>query len=171
MSHAIVSSMQYYPEDIIVYAIMSAGRFAYAMVSARTLLHSASVSARTLFAYAALSAPVQNRPCSKLNALGRRNTFAISQAKCMSWMTWEMFGRWVFTATIKVREYSCCIRRFSACMLLTRAHTCTVMYMSNGRILHSPDTIAYAKVSGADSIAWRTQLHLTPALENSEISE
>ena len=24
------------------------------------------------------------------------------------------------------------------------------------------DTIAYAKVSGADSIAWRTQLHLTP---------
>ena len=28
----------------------------------------------------------------------------------------------------------------------------------------APDTIAYAKVSGADSIAWRTQLHLTPAL-------
>ena len=26
----------------------------------------------------------------------------------------------------------------------------------------APDTIAYAKVSGADSIAWRTQLHLTP---------
>ena len=26
----------------------------------------------------------------------------------------------------------------------------------------APDTIAYAKLSGADSIAWRTQLHLTP---------
>ena len=25
----------------------------------------------------------------------------------------------------------------------------------------APDTIAYAKVSGSDSIAWRTQLHLT----------
>ena len=30
----------------------------------------------------------------------------------------------------------------------------------------APDTIAYAKVSGADSIAWRTQLHLTPAYLN-----
>ena len=27
----------------------------------------------------------------------------------------------------------------------------------------APHTIAYAKVSGADCIAWRTQLHLTPA--------
>ena len=26
----------------------------------------------------------------------------------------------------------------------------------------APDTIAYAKVSGAERIAWRTQLHLTP---------
>ena len=46
---------------------------------------------------------------------------------------------------------------------LTRAHTYTVMYMSAGRFLHSPDTTAYAKVSGADSIAWRTRLHLTPS--------
>ena len=29
----------------------------------------------------------------------------------------------------------------------------------------APDTIAYAKVSGAESIAWRTQLHLTPVSE------
>ena len=46
---------------------------------------------------------------------------------------------------------------------LTRAHTCTVMYMSAVFCI-TPDTIAYAKVSGADNIAWRTQLHLTPFL-------
>ena len=39
------------------------------------------------------------------------------------------------------------------------------MYVSAGRFLHSPghDCITYAKVSGAGIIAWRTQLHLTPA--------
>ena len=41
-----MSSMQYYPEDIIAYALMSAG-FVYAIVSARTLPRNAIVSART----------------------------------------------------------------------------------------------------------------------------
>ena len=36
------------------------------------------------------------------------------------------------------------------------------LYMSFGRFLHSPDTIAHAKVSGTDSISWRTHLNLTP---------
>ena len=42
MSHAIMSSMQYYPEDIVAYAIMSAGRFCiYAVVAyARIYMYS-----------------------------------------------------------------------------------------------------------------------------------
>ena len=47
LSHAIMSSMQFYPDDVIAYAVMSAGLFCiffYAIVSARTLLHNASVS-------------------------------------------------------------------------------------------------------------------------------
>ena len=54
------------------------------------------------------------------------------------------------------------VRKFSACTL-AYTRTCTVMYMSTGRLCIAPDTIAYAKVSGADRIAWRTQLHLTTA--------
>ena len=46
------------------------------------------------------------------------------------------------------------------------AHMHVQSYMSTGRILHSPDMIAYAKVCGADSIAWRTQLHVTPWFRN-----
>ena len=42
-----MSSMQYYQEDIIAYAIMSVGRFQYAIMSAWTLLHNVIVSART----------------------------------------------------------------------------------------------------------------------------
>ena len=59
----------------------------------------------------------------------------------------------------KIREYSCCIRRFSACTIATHAHTCTVMYMSTGRFLHSPghDCIRESVRSGqycmADTIA------------------
>ena len=48
LSHAIMSSMQFYLDDVIAYAVMSAGWFCiffYAIVSARTLLHNASVSA------------------------------------------------------------------------------------------------------------------------------
>ena len=62
--------------------------FANAIVSARTLLHNTDVSARTLLNNADVSAPVQNRPCSKLTALGHalvdgtRSTFFL-QAKCM----------------------------------------------------------------------------------------
>ena len=71
-------------------------------------------------------------------------------------MTWEMFGRWVFTAIINV-NYSCYIYVGSVdARSLTRAHTYA------GRFCIAPDTIAYAKVSRADSIAWHTQLHLTP---------
>ena len=49
------------------------------------------------------------------------------------------------------------------------AHTCTLthihVYRYVLRFCIATDTIAYyAKVSGADSIAWWTRLHLTPAL-------
>ena len=58
------------------------------------------------------------------------------------------------------------IRRFSACILAYArtyiVQSCT--YPPDGSCI-APDTIAYAKVSGADSIAWRTQMHLTPALQ------
>ena len=57
VSNAIMSSMQYYPEEIIAYAMLSTGRFCNAIVSARTHAHSV------------VSAPVQNRPCSKLKPL------------------------------------------------------------------------------------------------------
>ena len=46
---------------------------------------------------------------------------------------------------------------------LTRAHSVHVQSCTcplDGFCI-APDTIAYAKVSGAVSIAWRTQLHLT----------
>ena len=82
---------------------------------------------------------------------GTRLPFLYKQL-CMSWI-----ARWVFAAIIKYVLHI--IRRFSACTL---AYTRTYMYMSTGRFLHSLDTIAYAKVSGADSIVWWTQLHLTP---------
>ena len=75
-------------------------------------------------------------------------------------MTWEMFGRWVFAAIIKYMNVHVAVRRFTACML---AKARTYMYMYAGRFWTAPDTIAYAKVSGEDSIAWRTQMHLTPA--------
>ena len=69
--------------------------------------------------------PVQNR-CSKLNALGRRNTLAIFY-KVHVIMTWEH----------KTREYSSYTSVHARS--LTRAHTCsTVMYLSAGRFLHSP---------------------------------
>ena len=51
--------------------------FAYAVVSARTLLHNAIVSARTHLHIQLCPPPCKNRPCSKLNALGRRYTFVI----------------------------------------------------------------------------------------------
>ena len=60
----------------------------------------------------------------------------------------------------KIREYSCCIYVGSVhARSLTRAHTCTVMYMSAGRFLHSPghDCICKSVRSGqycmADTIA------------------
>ena len=71
----------------------------------RTLLHNAIVSARTHL-HMQLCPPHAKLPCSKLNALGRRNTYAIFlQAKCMSSHKWhrEMFGRWVFAAIIKIK--------------------------------------------------------------------
>ena len=78
-------------------------------------------------------------------------------------MTWEMFGRWVFAAIIKyVNIHAAYTYRFSACTLAyarTYIQSCTCP--PDGFCI-APDTIAYAKVSGADSIAWRTQLHLTP---------
>ena len=75
-----------------------------------------------------------------------------------------MFGRLGIRCNHKIREYSCCIiyvvTSVHACSLNTRAHTCTCP--PDGFCI-APDTIAYAKVSGADSVARRTQLHLTPA--------
>ena len=52
--------LQHYPDDIIAYAILST----------RTLLRNAIVSARTHLHMRVR--PVQNRPCRKLTALGRR---------------------------------------------------------------------------------------------------
>ena len=43
-----------------------------------------------------------------------------------------------------------------------RAHMYSHVHVHRTGFCIAPDTIAYAKVSGADSIAWRTQLHLTP---------
>ena len=68
-------------------------------------------------------------------------------------MTWEMFGHWVIAAIIKYVNIPAAYYVGSGhARSLTRAHTCT-------------DTIAYAKVSGVDNIAWRTQLHLTPVYQ------
>ena len=94
------------------------------------------------------------------------------QAKCMSWMTREMFGRWVFAAIIKyVNIHACCIHVGSVhARSLTRAHSLQCVQSCTcpppDGFCKAPDTIAYAKVSGADSIAWRTKLHLTPALQH-----
>ena len=153
-----MSSMQYYPEDITAYARKSAGRFAYmqSCPSARCCIMQLCPPGY-IYIYSCFR-PVQNRPCSKLNTLGRRNTFAISlQAKCMSWMTWEIIGRWAFAAIIKYVNIHAALYVGSVhARSLTRAHQWTVICIA-------PDTIAHAKVSGEDSIAWRTQLHLTPA--------
>ena len=46
--------------------------------------------------------------------------------------------------------------------LRAHIHVQSFTYLPDGFCI-APDTISYAKVSGADSIAWRTQLHLTPA--------
>ena len=57
------------------------------------------------------------------------------------------------------------IHRFSACTLAyarTYIHVQSRTCPPDGFCI-ATDTIAYAKVSGADSIAWRTQLHPTPA--------
>ena len=55
---------------------------------------------------------------------------------------------------------------FSACTLVyirVHIHVQSCTCQPDGFCI-APDTIAYAKVSGADSIAWRTQLHQTPVL-------
>ena len=100
--------------------------------------------------------PVQNRPCSELIAIGRRNTFAPCFYKLSACHEWhgKMFDRWVFRCNHKIREWSCMlhiVRRFSACTLI-----CTAMSCLPGGFCITPDTFAYAKVFGADSIAWRT---------------
>ena len=55
------------------------------------------------------------------------------------------------------------IRRLSACRLARTVHVQSCTCQPDG-FCTAPDTIAYAKVSGVDSIAWPTQLHLTPFL-------
>ena len=66
---------------------------------------------------------------------------------------------WVFAAITKyVNIHAAYVGSVHA-----RSHINTVMYMSTGHFCIAPDTIAYAKVSRADSIAWRTQLHLISA--------
>ena len=84
VSHAIMSSMQYCPEVSIAYSILSAGRFCICNCVSPSAAAYCNCFRPDTFAYAVVSAPVQNRPYSKLNALGRRNTFTILlQAKCM----------------------------------------------------------------------------------------
>ena len=73
----------------------------------------------------------------------------------------------------EIREYSCCILcRFSAC---TFAYARTYMYshvhVRRTVFAITPDTIAYAKVSGADNIAWQTQLHLTPGFTEVKVMD
>ena len=71
--------------NYVLYAILSGGgHYCICNNGCRTVLHNASVPPDT-FAYAVVSAPMQNSPCSKLNALGRVNTFFIVlQAKCIN---------------------------------------------------------------------------------------
>ena len=84
-----------------------------------------------------VSAPVRNRPCSKLNALNRRTTFAIFFYKLLVHVMNDMGN----------------VRSF---ML---AYARTYMYMSAGRFLHSPghDRMCKSVRSGqycmADTIA------------------
>ena len=134
--------------NYVLYAILSGEQYCICNNVRRTvlhhrvrpaLLHNAIVSARTHVHMQLCPPPCKTVPCSKLNALGRRNTFAIFlKAKCMSWMTWEMFGRWVFAAIITWMFTRCIYVGSVHARSLTRAHTCTVMYMSAGRFLHSP---------------------------------
>ena len=101
VSHAIMSHMQYYPENII-----ACNNVCRAVLHMQSCPHGRCCIMQLCppghICICSCVRPVQNRPCSKLIALGRRNKFAIIlQAKCMSWMTWEMFGRLVFAAIIK----------------------------------------------------------------------
>ena len=73
--------------NYVLYAILSGGQYCICNNVRRTVLHMQSCPPGRFYivqlcppdtlAYAVLSAPMQNCPCSKLNALGRRNTFAI----------------------------------------------------------------------------------------------
>ena len=140
-----MSSMQYYPEDSIAYAIMSAGRFCICNRVCWTHLH------------------MQLCPLPCKTALGRRNTFAIFVNKLSACHEWHgkcsAVGR-VFAAII-IREYSCSviIRRFMACTL---AYARTYMYSHvhiHRTVLHSPghNSICKSVRSGqyctADTIA------------------
>ena len=81
--------------------------------------------------------PVQNRPCRKLNALsGGRNTFAIFFLQMNEMENVRPFG--YYSCNHKIREYSCCTCRFSACTL---AFAATYMYSQvyvHRTILHRP---------------------------------
>ena len=69
---------------------------------------------------------------------------------------WKMFGRWVIDAIIKYVN----IHAASGSVHI-RSLTCPP-----DDFCIAQDTIAHTKVSGADSIAWRTQLHMTPAYDS-----
>ena len=53
---------------------------------------------------------------------------------------------------------------------LTRAHNVQSCTCPPGAFCVAPDTIACAKVSGADSIAWWTQLPLTPSVALAQVA-
>ena len=116
------------------YAIMSAGRFCILCNPPPGRCCIMQLCPTGHICICSCVRPVQNRPCSKLNALGRRHTFAIF-FKCM----WNVrpFG---IRCNYKIREYSCC----------------TYMYMSAGRFLHSPGHICICKSVGSIE---RTVLH------------
>ena len=113
--------------------------FANAIVSARMLLHNAIVSAR---------------PYSKLNALGRPNTFAMFYKLRVHFMN-DMGNVWplVIRCNHKIREHSCCIYVGSvhACVqsctcprtvfLCSPGHDCICKSVRSGQYLMA-DTIA-----------------------------
>ena len=77
------------------------------------------------FAYTVVSTPVQKRPCSKLNALGRRNTFTMFY-KLSACHEWHRKCSAVGYSLEKICEYWCCIYVGSVhSRSLTHTHTCT----------------------------------------------
>ena len=116
----------------VLYAIVSGGRFCICNIVRWTVLHMQSCPPGRCCCIMQLCLPghicicscvhpVHNRPCSKLNVLGRRKTFAIFFYNLSAW---EMFGRrWVFAAIITwIFMLGCMHARLRAHILYMYSH-------------------------------------------------